>query len=61
MSNELIIGFIGKTCTISLGAYVTAFKKVKIVEVVDNWIKIEKNNKIDLVNIDFIQNIKIIE
>lgn len=54
MSNNLIISFIGETCNISCGTYGINYKKVKVVEVVDNWMKIEKKNEINLVNIDFI-------
>ena len=60
MSNELIKSYIGKVCTISSGSFGPTFKRVKIIEVVDNWIKVEGKGKTDLINIDFIQNIKIL-
>lgn len=61
MSNELIKSCIGKICTISTGSLGTSYSKVEIVEVVDNWIKVKGKgkSKTDLVNIDFIQSIKI--
>ena len=59
MSNELIKSCIGKTCTISTGSFGTSYSKVEILEVEDNWIKVQNKNKIDLVNSDFITNIKI--
>lgn len=61
MSNDLIKSYIGKVCNISSGSFGSTFKKVKILEVVDNWIKVEGRGKIDLINIDFIQNIKIVD
>lgn len=60
MSNDLIKSYIGKVCNISSGSFGTTYAQVKIVEVVDSWIKIEKKGKIDLVNADFIQSIKIL-
>ncbi|MBK5253337.1 MAG: hypothetical protein JJE03_02510 [Peptostreptococcaceae bacterium] len=59
MSNELIKACRGKVCTISTGSLGTSYSKVEIVEVVDNWIKIQSKGKRDIVNIDFIQSIKI--
>ncbi|WP_293659332.1 DUF6897 domain-containing protein [Anaeromicrobium sp.] len=61
MSNDLIKSYIGKVCNISSGSFGPKFQKVKIIEVVDNWIKVEGKGKIDLINIDFIQNIKILD
>ena len=60
MSNYLIKSYIGRVCNISSGSFGPTFKHVEIVEVVDNWIKVEGKGKIDLINIDYIQNIKII-
>ena len=42
MSCELIKNYIGKECNISLGSFSTNFSKVKIIEVIDNWMKIEE-------------------
>ncbi|KDR95245.1 hypothetical protein SAMN02745945_00384 [Peptoclostridium litorale DSM 5388] len=60
MSNDLIKSYIGKVCNISSGSFGPTFKRVRIIEVVDNWIKVEGKGKTDLINIDFIQNIKIL-
>ena len=60
VSNELIKNCIGKVCTISTGALGSNHNKVKIIEVVDNWIKVESKGKVDLINSDFIQNIKVL-
>lgn len=59
MSNELIKSCIGKICSISTGSFGTSYSKVEIVEVADNWIKVQNKSKTDIVNIDFITNIKI--
>ena len=61
MTNELIKSAIGNVCNISTGPWDTGFLKVKIVEVVDNWIKVEKKGKINLINIDHIQSIKLLK
>lgn len=60
MSNELIKNCVGKVCYISTGSMGSTFNKVTIIEVVDNWIKVESKGKVDLINIDFVQNIKIL-
>lgn len=60
MTNELVKKLIGKTCNISTGSMGSTFKKVKILNVVDNWISVEINGREDLINVDFIQHIKVI-
>lgn len=60
MSNELIKSCIGKVCNISTGSMGINFSKVKVIQVVDNWIKVEGRRKVDLINIDFVQNIKVL-
>lgn len=59
MSNELIMSCIGKICSISTGSFGTSYSKVEIVEVADNWIKVQGKRNLDIINIDFITNIKI--
>jgi len=59
MSNEMIKSCIGKICTISTGSFGTGYSKVEVLEVVDNWMKVQKKGKIDFVNIDYIQTIKL--
>jgi hypothetical protein len=61
MSNSMIESLIGKEVMISTGSIGSSYDKVTVVEVVDNWMKVEKKGKIDLINIDFIQGIKIKE
>lgn len=60
MSNELIKKYVGKVCRISSGTLGSTYNEVKIISVVDNWVEVEKKGKIDLINIDYIQNIKIL-
>ena len=60
MAHELLKEYVGKYCNVSTGSYGKTFKGVKIVEVVDSWMKIEKNGKVDLINADYIQTIKVL-
>ncbi len=60
VSNELIKNCVGKTCTISTGSLGSYYNKVMIVEVIDNWIKVESKGIENLINSDYIQNIKIL-
>lgn len=60
VSNELIKSCIGKNCTISTGTLGSNYNKVKVIEVIDNWIKVESKGRENLINSDFIQNIKIL-
>lgn len=60
VSNELIKNCIGKTCTISTGTLGSSYYKVKVIEVIDNWIKVDVKGKESLINSDYIQNIKIL-
>jgi len=60
MSAELIKNYIGRDCNITLGSMGTSFSKVKIVEIIENWMKVEGKGKVDLVNIEFVQSIKIL-
>lgn len=60
MTNELIKSCIGKTCNISTGSFGASYTKVEVIEVVDNWIKVQAKGKTDLVNIDFVQTIKVL-
>ncbi len=60
VSNELLKSCVGKTCTISTGSLGSAYYKVKVLEVIDNWVKVETKGVESLLNSDYIQNIKII-
>ncbi len=60
MSNELIDRLVGKEVLITTGSLGSSYNKVVVVEVVENWIKVEKKGKMDLINIDFVQGIKVL-
>ncbi len=60
MSNELVKNCIGKICTISTGSFGTVYNKAEVIRVSDNWMEVKTKNRTDLVNIDFVQSIKII-
>ena len=58
MTNELIGKYIGKRCRVStgsLGVNVTGM----IIDVKENWIEIETKKGSEIVNLEFIQNIKV--
>ncbi len=61
MSNEILLTCLNKTCTIYTGSLGKTYTKVVVISVVDNWLKIEKNGMQELINSDYIQNIKIYE
>lgn len=61
MSNELIKNSIGRECDITGGSLGTNLSKAKIIEVVDNWVKVESKKKSYLINIDFIQSIRFLD
>ena len=58
MTNELVKKYTGRYCHIttgSMGVSVTG----KIVEVNENWVEVDTKKGIEILNLDFIQNIKI--
>jgi len=59
MTNELVKKYIGQSCHINSGSFGTNVKG-KIVEVNENWLEIQTKQGNQLINTDFIQNIKII-
>ncbi len=61
MSNDIVKECIGLICTINMGYTGSGFNKVRVKEVKDNWMKVESNKGTqELINIDYIQNIKVI-
>lgn len=60
MTNEIIKKYVEKTCQISSGSWVDT-SKGKIISVNENWIEIETKKGKELINADFVTNIKIIE
>jgi len=61
MSNELLRSLIGKTCQISTGSLGEAFDKVKVIDVQDNWMHVEKKNKVRLINAEYVTSVKILD
>lgn len=59
MTNELLQKYVGKRCRISSGPYGTSTRGV-IREVNDNWLEVETNQGSELVNAEFVQNIKVL-
>ena len=58
MTNELIQKYLGKRCQVSTGSY--GIKVIGIIiDVKENWIEIETKKGLELVNSEFIQNIKV--
>ena len=60
VTNKLIKKYIGKKCKVYSGSFGTNVKG-KLNELEDNWLEVKTSKGIELVNIDFIQNIKVLE
>ena len=58
MTNELIKKYIGKYCYVTTGNMGVSVRG-KIVEVNENWVEVETKSGSEIINLDFIQNIKI--
>ncbi|SNS17224.1 hypothetical protein SAMN05446037_1005101 [Anaerovirgula multivorans] len=58
MTNEVIKKYIGKNCKISTGSFGTNVVG-KIIDVNENWIEVETKKGKELINADFIQNVKV--
>ena len=58
MTNEVIKKYIGMNCRISTGSFGTNVEG-KIVDVNENWLEVETRKGKELINADFIQNIKV--
>lgn len=56
MGNEIIKEYVGKTCKIFGGQSVNGIGK--IIEVNENWIKLETKKGVELINAEYIQSIK---
>ncbi|MFA9380135.1 MAG: hypothetical protein ACERKO_03640 [Acetanaerobacterium sp.] len=57
MANALIEQCLGKRCLITTSSLSGAYQGT-VVEITDNWIKLERKGTIDLINCDYIQNIR---
>ena len=58
MTNEAIKKYIGMNCRISTGSFGTNVEG-KIIDVNENWLEVETKKGKELINADFIQNIKV--
>ncbi len=59
LNHELIKKYIGRVCKITTGSYGTTTSG-KILDVTENWIEIETRKGIELMNAEFVQNIKVV-
>jgi hypothetical protein len=58
MTNELLSKHIGKKCKISTGSYGSNVTG-RILEIKDNWIEVETYKGLELINAEFVQNVKV--
>lgn len=58
MTNEVIKKYIGMNCKISTGSFGTNVVG-KIIDVNENWLEVETKKGKELINADFVQNIKV--
>ncbi len=58
MTNEIIKKYIGTNCKISTGSYGTNIIGT-ILEINENWIEVQTKKGKELINSDFVQNIKV--
>jgi len=59
MNNEIITALIGKTCTITTGNSFAGTIIGKITKVADNWIEVETKKCTELVNMDYVIDVKV--
>lgn len=57
MASKMIEQCLGKRCIISTGGMNGSFQGT-VIEITDNWLKIENKGIVDLINCDYIQNIR---
>jgi len=58
MTNEMIAKYVGRNCYITTGTMGVSVTG-KIIEVNENWIEVETRKGVEILNLDFIQNIKL--
>ena len=58
LDHELIKKYIGRVCKITTGSYGTTTTG-KILDVKENWIELETRKGVELMNAEFVQNIKV--
>jgi hypothetical protein len=59
MPNELIRSLIGKQCNLSTGPLGETFKGVKVVDVADNWIRVQDGKRERLINSEYVTSIRV--
>ncbi len=57
VENQMIAQCLGKHCLISTGGMNGSFQGT-VVEINDNWLKVEHKGVVDLINCDYIQSIR---
>lgn len=58
MTNELILKFRGKRCYITTGSMGVSIVGT-IIEVVDNWVEVVTKKGTEMINLDFVQKLKL--
>lgn len=58
MTNELVEKYIGRNCHITTGAMGVSVTG-RIVSVNENWIEVETKKGMEIMNLDYIQNIRV--
>ena len=58
INNELVKKYIGKRCKVSTGSFGVNIIGM-VIDIKENWIEIETKRGMELVNLEFIQNIKV--
>ncbi len=57
MANAMVEQCLGKLCIISTGSMGTSYQGT-VIEITDNWIRLENKGVVDLINCDYIQSIR---
>ncbi len=58
MTNEMIAKYVGRNCYITTGTMGVSVTG-KIIEVNENWIEVQTRKGVEILNLDFIQNIRL--
>ena len=58
MTNELILNFRAKRCYITTGSMGVSILGT-LIEVVDNWVEVETKKGMEMINLDFVQKLKL--
>jgi hypothetical protein len=60
MPNELLQSLVGKVCNFSVGP-LESFRKVKVVEVAEHWIRVQDGNRQRLINSEYVTSVQIVK